>query len=347
MCLVDLDGIRKSKIKISLFLRATILTIHDHHNYLVLGASGFIGQNLCQSLLQQKLQVTAFSRSKPNNPLLDECNWITGDFREINQFSFMFDGVDYVIHLISTMNPANSNKDPERDVTENLIGTLRLMEICKVKQIKRLIILSSGGTVYGPNVSTPTTERELCNPKCSYGIVKLAIEKYATLYRKIDGLDSVILRVSNPYGAHQVSKGQGFIAEVIQKALRNEVIKVWGDGSAVRDYIHVSDVVNAIFAAMKLDNPQAPHIFNIGSGCGRSINQVLSSINEIHQLQPLKVIKENERLVDLPISLLDISLAKFFLNWSPSMPWYQGLELTYQWAQKNTIISLKSDKSKK
>ena len=317
------------------------MVVNDTHKCLVLGASGFIGQNLCQSLLEHGCRVIAFSRSESNQSFVDKCDWITGDFREINKFSSMFDGVDYVFHLISTMNPANSNKDLERDVTENLIGTLRLMELCKTKMIKRLIILSSGGTVYGPNVSIPTHESEPCNPNCSYGIVKLAIEKYATLYRRMSWIDSIVLRVSNPYGPYQISKDQGFIATAIEKALRNEVIKVWGDGSVVRDYIYVSDVVSAILAAVKLNNPQAPHIYNIGSGYGRSIDQVLDSINKIHKLNSLKVVKEDGRLVDIPISILDINCAKSFLNWSPSIPWQKGLELTYQWIERNHYHDLK------
>lgn len=310
-------------------------------NWVVIGAGGFIGQNLCEFLLKKGQSVVAFDRSLSLNPNITTCHWTTGDFLNFDVLNNVIAGADYVVHLITTVTPASSNADPVRDVQENLVGTLHLMEICKKNKIKKLITLSSGGTVYGPTAPVPAAEDSPCEPICSYGIVKLAIEKYASLYRHHGQLDSVVLRVSNPYGPYQIARDQGFIAAALERAIKNEAIEVWGDGSVIRDYIYIKDVVTAIFACAEQIRTNAPHLYNIGSGHGRSINSVLDIIEEIHG--ELKIVTKPSRLLDVPVSILDIKKAESFLGWKPATDWRQGILETYNWMKAH--IHHKSVKS--
>ena len=138
----------------------------------------------------------------------------------------------------------------------NLLGTLNLLDICVEEDIKRLVVISSGGTVYGVPRFVPITEEHPTNPICSYGITKLAIEKYVSLYNKLYGLNGIILRVSNPYGERQrFDSSQGVISIFLRQALQSHPLKILGDGSSVRDYLYISDLMNALLAAMHYVGP--------------------------------------------------------------------------------------------
>ena len=126
-------------------------------------------------------------------------------------------------------------------------SSLALFDICRNSGVKRIVFVSSGGTIYGPSAQIPISETAPTDPITAYGVGKLAIEKYLALYEHLFGLDYRILRVANPFGPFQIPlKNQGVIAALISRALKNEPIEIWGDGSVVRDYIYVDDVVAAL-----------------------------------------------------------------------------------------------------
>lgn len=302
-------------------------------NWVVLGASGFIGSNLCIRLVQTGANVVAFGRHFTFADVLTGCRLIEGDYLNATDVSKALEHADFVVHTISTTTPAKSNECPITDVEENLIATLRLIEQCIAKGVKQLIMLSSGGTVYGTNVPIPTTEEVANDPLCSYGIVKLAIEKYLAIYRQQGKLDSVVLRISNPYGPYQLTKGQGVIGATIKRVLNNQSPEIWGDGSVIRDYIYVDDVVDAILASAQLNDKELPRLYNIGSGVGKSLNEVVANITKLHGEIEIKRLKG--RMIDIPINILDIQRAKRFLNWYPKTDWKTGLYLTYKWFEKN------------
>jgi UDP-glucose 4-epimerase len=297
--------------------------------WLVLGASGFIGTNLCRRLVQGGAEVVAFGRQTNMPVQLEGCRWVAGNFFDQDSLAVAMDEAEIVVHSISTVIPATSNESPINDVKENLLGTLKLLDLCKRKAVKRLLVLSSGGTIYGPNVTIPTPENAPNEPICSYGIVKLAIEKYLQLYRRQGELDSVVLRLANPFGPYQRMGGQGLIAAVIHKILQNQPVEIWGDGSVIRDYIYIADVVDAILSAAELNNFNNPFIYNIGSGVGRSVNTVIESLMEIHGA--ITVDRLPNRHIDVPVSILDICRAESFLDWRPQTDWMDALQLTYSW----------------
>ena len=175
---------------------------------LVLGGSGFIGSALVGGLLNQGHQVRVFDRNieAVRQQFPDINDVVHADFVDVMSLTEAMSGVDMIFHLISTSVPSTSNKNPVHDIESNLVNTVKLLELMRNADVKRIVYLSSGGTVYGTPKSLPITENHPTNPTCSYGIVKLAIEKYLLMYAELYQLDATILRPSNPYGPGQTHK---------------------------------------------------------------------------------------------------------------------------------------------
>src|SRR6266850_7536374 len=216
----------------------------------VLGGSGFVGQRLCQSLVNSGCRVLSISRSgRPNGqaePWWSEVEWVAASMGT-ESFANALQHAEFLFHLASTTLPSTSEANVTYDLESNVAATLRTLEAVASKCIRRLVFVSSGGTVYGVARQKLITETHATDPICSYGIHKLAIEKYLKLFRLTKGLDSVILRPSNIYGESQdCNRPLGAVAHFTARAVNGVPIEIWGDGTTTRDYIHVDDVVSAI-----------------------------------------------------------------------------------------------------
>jgi UDP-glucose 4-epimerase len=294
----------------------------------VVGAGGFLGANLAPFLAPRVRDLRCYGRRCSFPEVFSDLRWITGNITDEN-LGDVLDGCDVVIHLASTSTPATADRDIVADAEANVIGTLRLLECCVAKRVGRIVFLSSGGTVYGIPTIVPTPEDAATNPISAYGAAKLSIEKYLEIFRRHHGLDYRILRVSNIYGPHQTAeKGQGVIAAFLSRALDGRPLEIWGDGEIIRDYIYVSDVVDAIWKAM--NHHGEVRILNIGSGRGTSINQIASAI-EKRLGRPLDLVFRPGRPVDVPTSILDCSLASRELDWCPQISLDTGLDLLVNW----------------
>jgi UDP-glucose 4-epimerase len=299
----------------------------------VIGAGGFIGTNLCRELAGKVYSLRGFGRRQSFPDALKGIDWIPGDFNDSAAVAAAISGADIVIHLISGSTPASSNVDKIADLKSNVIPTLQLLEACRQEKVRRVIFISSGGTVYGLPEEIPTPETAPLNPICAYGISKLAIEKYLALYKHLYGLDYLILRVANPYGPYQTAlRNQGVIGSFLSRIGMNKPIEIWGDGSVCRDYIYIDDVVDAIRLAMVYTGSSC--VFNIGSGIGSNLNQILETIKTVTD-KVLDVHYLNGRDVDVPKSVLDVSLAKQELNWQPKKSLLEGLAKTATWHLQN------------
>ena len=302
---------------------------------LVLGGGGFLGSHLCDALLTEGHAVRIFDR--PNLERYrafsadEDIEWVEGDFANQEEIARVVPGCDIIYHLVSTTLPKSSNDNPVYDVETNVVSTLHLLDVSRKSGVTKIIFVSSGGTVYGVPNDVPIREDHSTNPICSYGISKLTIEKYLYLYYTLYGLDYCVLRLANPYGDRQRTlSAQGAVAVFLHKALKNESIEIWGDGSVVRDYIYVSDAARAMVKAFSYSGEQK--ILNIGSGQGQSLNDVLEAIGTILGRQVSRVYMEG-RALDVPANVLDISLAKETLKWRPCLSFQQGLERTIHWMQ--------------
>jgi UDP-glucose 4-epimerase len=302
--------------------------------YLLFGGGGFIGSAVADRLLADghPLRIFELPRVEPYRRFdsSESVEWITGDFQNVSDLRRAIDGVDAILHLVSTTLPKGSNENPVYDVNTNVISTIEMLNTMVQTRVKRIIFISSGGTVYGVPHTIPITEDHPTNPEVSYGITKLMIEKYLYLYSRLHGLEPIILRVANPYGERQrVGTGQGAVAAFIRRALAGEPIEIWGDGSVARDYIYISDVACA--CALALQYRGTKMIFNISSGVGASLTDLVTAIGTIME-KPLQVRHLPGRSFDVPISVLDYSLAKKELNWSPKVGLLDGLRRTISWA---------------
>jgi UDP-glucose 4-epimerase len=302
----------------------------DHRpSCIVLGGGGFLGTNLCRRLASSGYRVRAFGRSCQFREALDHVEWYHGDFSDTVAMAAAIETHEIVFHLIHATTPQSANLDMVGDLQQNVASSLALFDICRNSGVKRIVYVSSGGTIYGPSTQIPTSETAPTDPITAYGVGKLAIEKYLALYAHLFGLDYRILRVANPFGPFQIPlKNQGVIAALISRALRNEPIEIWGDGSAVRDYIYVDDVVTALEKAM-FDQSNF-RIFNIGSGHGRSLLQVIAAVQPLLNTE-IKIEWKHGRPVDVPVSVLSIERARTILGWTPSTCFEEGLHLTLDW----------------
>lgn len=302
---------------------------------LVLGANGFIGSHLVSELARQGYAVRAFGRShlQPSRHADSApIEYLEGDFIHEGDVRAALEGCDICFHLISTTLPKSSNDDPVFDINTNIGGTAAMLKHALSSGVKKVVFLSSGGTVYGIPEAIPIAEEHSTNPICSYGISKLAIEKYLELYRHLYGLDYTVLRLSNPYGEHQrVAATQGAIAVFLNRALRNEPIEIWGDGSVVRDYIYIADVISAMMSTIDYRGKQ--HVFNIGAGKGKSINEILEAVEHVAG-QKIDRRYIQARPFDVPTSILSVAKAREELGWSPRVGFEEGLARTARWIRE-------------
>ncbi len=291
----------------------------------VLGGSGFIGQILCSALVERGFAVRSLSRSgRPAHTTLrnlDQVDWVEGTVGS-TLCNTTLRHAQHVFHLASTTLPASSNDNLVFDLESNTVATLRMLEHLAGSGA-RLYFLSSGGTVYGIPTTKAIAETHSTNPVCAYGIHKLTIEKYLYLLRHQNKLASVVLRPSNIYGETQdPSNPLGAILHFVCRAINRTPIEIWGDGSVVRDYMHVEDVVSAILAAIPYHGTET--VFNVGSGQGISLNNLLHQL-QTHLGRPLDVRYSEARTFDVPINVLDTSLALRELDWHPRIDLAAGL----------------------
>lgn len=307
-------------------------------NILLLGAAGFIGTNLAIELAKDTANhITLVDRKAEyfsnirrfgfNNVLIKEST-----LDDNMAFDDILRGQDIVYHLVSTNVPTTSNLQITQDIQTNVIFSSNLFDACVRSRVKKVVFLSSGGTVYGKEVNCPLPENTPTNPISSYGIQKVTIEKLLYLYNYMCGLDYRIIRLSNPYGPYQRPNGVlGAVTTFTYKAIKNEEIAVYGDGSVVRDFIYIDDAIKGILNIVNGDCKY--RTFNLGCGHGTSIKEVLTCIESALGIS-LKIKYEKGRAVDVPVNYLDISrYEKYYGNLNP-ISLHDGIIKTAEFMKK-------------
>jgi UDP-glucose 4-epimerase len=299
----------------------------------IFGGGGFIGSAVVDRLLKDRHEIRIFERPRVEPyrkfSTQEKVEWFSGDLMSVHDVSKAIAGTDLVVHLVSTTLPKNSNDDPVYDVQTNLVASIQMLDAIVAAGVPKIVFISSGGTIYGNPVTLPIAEDHPTEPSVSYGITKLAIEKYLLLYKRLYGLKVNILRVANPYGERQrIETSQGAVGIFLNNAIKNIPINIWGDGSVTRDYIHISDVAEAFSAAIHYNGEFS--VFNIGSGVGTSLNDLVKKIEKVLGASP-KVNYESGRSFDVSASILDNKLALEELKWRPLVDLEEGLNKTAVW----------------
>lgn len=301
---------------------------------LILGGCGFIGSHVVDRFLLADYEVRVLSRSPEIfRPPLPGVDYRFGEFGNQTFLEECLKGVEIVIHLISTTTPKDSNEDMAFDIESNLIQTVRAMQLCVQAGVSKFVYISSGGAVYGNPATCPVAEDAPTSPLCSYGVVKLAVEKYLELYKNLAGLQSVSLRVSNPFGPRQNPLGhQGVVVAILDRIHRGLPIRVWGDGSVVRDFFYVGDLADAVYKAAVQETRS--RVLNIGSGIGMSLNELFSTVRAELGLD-FEIRLEAGRIFDVNSIFLDISRAESEIAWSPQTPLGDALRTTWDFVRLN------------
>lgn len=298
-------------------------------SFVVLGGGGFVGTNLCRRLVASGARVRAFGHSRSFVQALAGVEWHQGEFEDTAALTSAIASCDVVFHLVQSTTPYSANLDMAGDLRHVVVPTLALLDACRNADVKRVVFISSGGTLYGAAKAIPTPETAPTDPITAYGILKLTIEKFLGLYEHLYGLSFRVLRVANPYGPFQMAaRGQGLIAMLLSRAMKRQSTEIWGDGSVVRDYIFIDDVVDALQAAAV--DTSAERVFNIGSGRGRSVRDIIAAV-EAGLGAPLTIEWKPGRPIDVPVSILAIERARDVLGWTPKTEFAEGLTRTIEW----------------
>lgn len=257
---------------------------------------------------------------------------MAGDYGDSYFLKGILQDVDELVTLAYTTVPQTSFDNPVRDILDNLPAAVNLFETAATVGVKKLVFVSSGGTVYGKPHQLPIPEGHPTNPISPYGITKLAIEKYALMFHEIRHLPIVCVRPANAYGEGQKPfTGQGFIATAMAAVLRGEEIALYGENGTIRDYVHVADVAAGISAL--LDRGNNGECYNIGSGVGMSNRDVLQAIAPLAKAVGLdmKIRVVRSRGFDVTANVLDCAKIKCEIGWNQTVPIDKGIKQTWEW----------------
>jgi len=246
----------------------------------VTGANGLLGRSIVGALQQlPKMEIRALVRQLPRVESHPRTDWLLGDLARPEDCRAFVAGLDVVLHCAHKNSPLTSDGDWAQDARLNLIPTLNLLGAIEgAKRCPHLIYPSSGGAVYGlSRAGVPFRESDPCLPENSYGIQKLAVEHYLRVFAERELLTATVLRIGNAYGwLLAPDRSQGFIGTAINRVLHGQPVRLIGDPHNVRDYVYVDDILSAIFKV--LEGRRGFEVFNVGSGVGASVMDILSLI---------------------------------------------------------------------
>ncbi|MCT2086100.1 NAD-dependent epimerase/dehydratase family protein [Microbacterium enclense] len=249
---------------------------------LVIGANGFLGSRLSDALAGAGHDVVGFDRYSHGVRAFSSPDVVPliGDFLDPRNVAAAVAEAEYVFHFLSTTTPASADREPTVDLRTNVSASVELLSLCAAAGVRRVFFASSGGAIYGPQARRTFAEDTPLLPVSPYGIGKLTIERYLDYYATTAGLASVSLRISNPYGPRATpAKGQGIIPITLDRIRRGEPAVQVGDGSMIRDYIHVEDLVARILRMV--ERVPEHRAYNLGSGRGHSVAEVFSTIRAV------------------------------------------------------------------
>jgi UDP-glucose 4-epimerase len=288
---------------------------------LVAGGSGFIGAAFTARAAAAGHEVVVAGRSPPR-PVPGAARVLQRSLAALAEDVDELTRADVVVHCAWSTVPATASAAPVADIRDNLAPSVSLLEGLRAVGGRRLVFLSSGGAVYGEPQRLPVPEDHPLNPISAYGVSKAACEGYIRLHAMLHGLESVVIRPSNPYGPTQAKIGLlGVISTFVARFHADEPVAVFGDGETVRDYVAVDDVAALMLAACE---SRATGVFNCGAGVGHSINAIIAMIERAGGAA-LRVDRRPARKFDPAAVILDVRRAAEVFGWRPRVDLEQGL----------------------
>jgi len=292
----------------------------------VTGGAGFIGSHLVKALVKAGHQVRVldnlFTGSIENlADVLNTIEFVRGDVRDYGTVESAVRSVDAVVHLAALIDVAESVEKPDLYFDVNVRGTYNVV---KASRSAGTFVFASSSAVYGEPIRVPIPEDHPLMPKSPYAASKVSGEAFVQAFANQYGFRPVILRLFNVYGPKQSRAYAGVIIEFIRRVSRGEPPVIFGDGEQTRDFIHVSDVVEAIMLSFR--NEEARGVFNIGSGEGITINHLASLILKLMGRENLKPIYAQSRPGDIRNSVADITKAKRKLGFNPKVELKLGIK---------------------
>ena len=310
---------------------------------LVTGAAGFIGSTLVDRLLSEGHQVVGVDNLSTGNPAnlahARNCNE-----RHPRRFTFVRADIlapelagivagtnpDVVFHLAAQVDLRSSVADPIRDARTNVLGTINLLEACRRARVQRIVYAASGGSRYGTPMSLPATEDTPVEPLSPNAAAKLAAELYLCAYAEMCGMSPISLALGSVYGPRQNTHADSGVVAVFGGALlAGRPVTIYGDGTAVRDYVYVDDVVDAFMCAAQLP-PAVMGTYNIGTGEQTTVSEVYRLIAEaLGVSSPPRYAAA--RTGEVQAIALDSKEAREELGWKPSIKLVDGIQRTIHW----------------
>lgn len=299
-------------------------------SYLVTGGCGFIGVNLVSRLVGRGDRVRvldnlSLGRREDIEPLAAELE--VGDIRDYATVAKACKGADVVVHLAAHTRVVESVSDPELNFEINAIGTMNVLRACREAGVRKMILASTGGAILGEQ-EPPVHEGMVPRPVSPYGASKLVGEAYCSAFFGSYGLNTVALRFSNVYGPYSYHKGS-VVAQFFRNLMQKEPLVIYGDGEQTRDFLYVTDLVEAILLADKGDTPG--EVFQIASGRETSLRALLDAMKKAIPELTFDVRYEPVRAGEIRRNYASIEKARRMLGYDPKTRLEDGLKNTWRW----------------
>lgn len=299
---------------------------------LLIGGGGYVGTRLAAELAGAGRRVTVLGRrAAPDHALASGVTYRQGDFADAALLGDLLDEHNEVAHLAYASSPNTVFDAPLADLMQNLTPAMELFAAA-ARRNRKLMLVSSGGSVYGQALELPISELHPTRPISPYGVTKLTLENYARLHSTTSGLRLICVRPANAYGVGQLPfLGQGFVSTAMASAMRGDAIKIFGRQGTVRDYLYIDDLASGLASALDFGRPG--ETYNLGSGMGLSNQNMLDAMKPLllGMGVELRVEYLPERPYDVKANVLDSRKLHDCSGWRARIGLEEGLRRTADW----------------